>query len=152
MRLLIINGPNINKLGYREPDIYGIQTYDTMIAKLTAYARKHGIQLDSFQSNHEGELIDCIHNAMGKYDGIIINPAAYTHYSYAIRDAIQAINLPIIEVHISNIYRRELFRHQSVTAPVCTGQITGLGIQGYFLAIDYFLHTLANNNKTEECL
>ena len=144
MKLLVINGPNLNLLGSRDPDIYGNQTYASLESQLAAYGKEHGVNLDCLQTNHEGELIDFLHNAISEYDGIILNPAAYTHYSYAIRDAIEAIRLPVIEVHISNIYKREAFRHQSVTAPACIGQITGLGLKGYFLAIDYFLHSLAN--------
>ena len=142
MKLLVINGPNLNLLGGREPDIYGNTSYEELITGLTAYAKSHGLTLDSFQSNHEGALVDCLQGAVGSYDGIILNPAAYTHYSYALRDAIQAIRLPVIEVHISNIHQREDFRRVSVTAPACVGQITGLGTEGYFLAVDYFLRTL----------
>ena len=133
MKLLVINGPNLNLLGGREPDIYGNTSYEELITGLTAYAKSHGLTLDSFQSNHEGALVDCLQGAVGSYDGIILNPAAYTHYSYALRDAIQAI---------SNIHQREDFRRVSVTAPACVGQITGLGTEGYFLAVDYFLRTL----------
>ena len=140
MRLLLINGPNLNLLGYREPDIYGNLTYEDLISKLKTYANGIGVKLDCFQSNHEGEIIDCLQRSVGKYDAIILNPGALTHYSYALRDAIQSINTPVLEVHISNIYARESFRQTSVTAPVCIGQITGLGIQGYFIAINYFVH------------
>jgi 3-dehydroquinate dehydratase-2 len=142
MKLLVINGPNLNLLGSREPDIYGNTAYEELTAKLGAYAQSHGFELDHFQSNHEGALIDCLQAAVGSYDGIILNPGAYTHYSYALRDAIQAIRLPVIEVHISNIHQREDFRRTSATAPACIGQITGLGTEGYFLAVDYFMRTL----------
>ncbi len=150
MKLLIVNGPNLNLLGNREPSFYGNNTYKDLIANLTIYAAKQGILIDCFQSNHEGELIDCLHNAIGNYDGIIMNPGAYTHYSYALRDAIQGISLPVVEVHISNIYKRESFRHVSVTAPACVGQISGLGTQGYFLAIDYFIRSLSNDETILE--
>ncbi|MDD2502491.1 MAG: type II 3-dehydroquinate dehydratase [Clostridia bacterium] len=150
MKLLVINGPNLNLLGSREPGIYGHHSYNDLKADLTIYAAKQGIILDCFQSNHEGELIDCLHNAIDAYKGVIINPGAYTHYSYAIRDAIQGISLPVLEVHISNIYKRESFRHESVTAAACTGQISGLGTQGYFLAVDYFAQSLSNNNPSSK--
>ncbi len=148
MKLLLINGPNLNLLGRREPDIYGKATYESLILDLQFYADKSGVALDCFQSNHEGEIIDCLHSADGTFDGVIINPGAFTHYSYAIRDAIQSINIPVLEVHISNIYLRESFRQVSVTAPVCIGQITGLGIQGYYLAIDYFIDFISKNKTT----
>jgi len=141
MKLLVINGPNLNLLGGREPVIYGRITYSDLITGLKEYAQKMGAELDAFQSNHEGQIIDCLHNAIGVYDGIIMNPGAFTHYSYALLDAIKAVELPVIEVHISNIHKREAFRHISVTAPACVGQITGLGIQGYYLAVDYFIRT-----------
>jgi 3-dehydroquinate dehydratase-2 len=141
MRLLLINGPNLNLLGHREPDIYGKVTYDDLILDLKFHAEKSGATLDCFQSNHEGELIDCLHNANATFDAVILNPGALTHYSYAIRDAIQSIGIPVLEVHISNIYTRESFRQISVTAPACIGQITGLGIQGYYLAIDYLINS-----------
>jgi 3-dehydroquinate dehydratase-2 len=148
MKLLVINGPNLNLLGSREPDVYGTTGYEELIDKLESHAQSLGIELDHYQSNHEGALIDCLHAAMtASYDGIIINPGAFTHYSYALRDAIQAIRLPVIEVHISNVYQREEFRHTSVTAPACIGQITGLGTTGYMLAVDYFVRTL-HDEKT----
>ena len=150
MKLLVVNGTKLNLLGNREPSFYGHNTYKDLVADLTTYGAKKGILLDCLQSNHEGELIDCLHNAIGVYDGVIINPGAYTHYSYALRDAIQGISLPVLEVHISNIYKRESFRHVSVTAPACVGQISGLGTQGYFLAIDYFVRSLSNNESVPE--
>lgn len=142
MKLLVINGPNLNLLGNREPGIYGSIAYEELTGRLKAYAMERGAELDCFQSNYEGALIDCLHAAMHNYDGVIFNPGAFTHYSYALRDAISAVQLPVIEVHISNIHQREDFRHVSVTAPVCVGQITGLGTLGYFLAVDYFLRNL----------
>ena len=143
MKLLVINGPNLNLLGQRETAIYGKITYDDLVSKLTFYAEESGIELHCIQSNIEGELIDFTQGAIGNYQGIIINPGAYTHYSYALRDAIQATGLPVLEVHISNIHKRESFRHVSVTAPACIGQIIGLGVHGYLMAIDYFNSALS---------
>ncbi len=145
MRLLVLNGPNLNRLGLREPAVYGKQTLQDLEAQLQMFAKNHSCELDSFQSNHEGELIDKLHDAEGHYDGIVMNPGAFTHYSYAIRDAIASISVPVMEVHISNIHKREEFRHTSVTAPVTAGQIVGLGFYGYELA----LLALLNQNKGE---
>ncbi len=140
MKILVINGPNINFLGIREKAIYGKEDYSYLQSILGEKAKKEGIEVVIFQSNGEGEIIDRIQEAYSdKTDGIIINPGAYTHYSYAIRDALASIEIPKIEVHISNVHKREEFRHVSVTAPVCTGQIVGLGLQGYLLAIDALL-------------
>ena len=139
MKFLVINGPNLNLLGQREPGIYGDQNYDALCGMISAYAGEHGSTADFFQSNHEGAIIDTIHAAQGVYDAIIINPAAYTHYSYAILDALKAVSVPAYEVHISNIDAREPFRAVSVTAPACVGQIYGLGFAGYLRAMDYFL-------------
>ena len=137
MKFLIINGPNLNLLGKREPGIYGDESYDALCQMVKAYALEHGSTAECFQSNHEGALVDAIQQAyFDKVDGIVINPGAYTHYSYAIRDALVSLTCPVIEVHISNIHKREEFRHTSVIAPVCTGQMVGLGMQGYLLAID----------------
>ena len=137
MRILVINGPNLNFLGIREKGIYGTQDYNYLLSLLEEKAKKLNIVIETFQSNCEGEIIDRIQKAYyDQVDGIIINPGAYTHYSYAIRDALVSIEAPKIEVHISNIHQREEFRHTSVTAPVCTGQIAGLGLQGYVLAVD----------------
>lgn len=135
MKILVINGPNINLLGIREKDIYGSTTYEELCKRLKEDAEDYSVELDIVQSNIEGEIINHIHNAFENYDGIIINPGAYTHYSIAIYDAIKAVNIPTIEVHISNIYNREEYRKKSVTAPACIGQISGLGIFGYALAI-----------------
>ena len=148
MRFLLVNGPNLNLLGSREPGIYGKKTYDNLILELQTHADRLGATLDCFQSNHEGEIIDCLHKADENFDAVILNPGALTHYSYAIRDAIQSINAPVLEIHISNIYARESFRQISVTAPACIGQITGLGIQGYYLAIDYFIDFISKNKTT----
>lgn len=136
MKLLVINGPNINFLGIREPEQYGTENYEVLCQKLREKAEAEGDDLCIFQSNSEGALIDRIQEAYRDgTEGIIINPGAYTHYSYAIRDALASISIPKIEVHISNVHKREEFRHHSVTAPVCDGQIVGLGIKGYFLAM-----------------
>ncbi len=138
MKLLVINGPNLNFLGIREKGIYGTEDYEYLVTMLKNKAEAEGHDLDVFQSNCEGEIIDRIQAAYHeKVEGIIINPGAFTHYSYAIRDALASIEVPIIEVHISNVHKREEFRHVSVTAPVCTGQIVGLGLKGYVLAMDY---------------
>ncbi|WP_312372121.1 type II 3-dehydroquinate dehydratase [Lachnoclostridium sp.] len=141
MKILVINGPNINFLGIREKAIYGKKDYPYLLSILEEKAKKEGIEIITFQSNGEGEIIDRIQEAYSdQTDAIIINPGAYTHYSYAIRDALASIELPKIEVHISNVHTREEFRHVSVTAPVCTGQIVGLGLQGYLLAIDAIMN------------
>ena len=139
MKFLIINGPNLNLLGKREPEIYGEQSYEALCGKIAAYAEKRGSTADFFQSNHEGAIIDAIHEADGVYDAIVINPAAYTHYSYAILDALKAVDVPAYEVHISHIDERESFRAVSVTAPGCVGQLYGHGFDGYLMAMDYFL-------------
>ena len=139
MKFLIINGPNLNLLGKREPGIYGDQSYEALCQMITEHAKKNGSTADFFQSNHEGAIIDTIHAADGVYDAIIINPAAYTHYSYAILDALKAVSVPAFEVHISAIDKRESFRAVSVTAPACVGQLYGHGFAGYLMAMDYFL-------------
>ncbi len=137
MKLLIINGPNLNFLGIREKGIYGAESYETLVERLKQKGLEDGIDLECYQDNSEGAIIDRIQQAYhDKVDGIIINPGAYAHYSIAIRDALASIEVPKIEVHISNVYKREEFRHTSVITPVCTGEILGLGLQGYFLAID----------------
>ena len=137
-KVLIINGPNLNLLGTREPEIYGKTTLKDIEAELKNKAEKLNVEIECFQSNHEGEIVDKICGAKGNFDAIIINPAAYTHTSVAIRDAFAAVDIPAIEVHISNVYSREEFRHNSLIAPVVIGQIAGLGIQGYLLALEYF--------------
>ncbi len=135
MRILVINGPNINMLGIREKDIYGNNDYNSLVEKIKKEASELDCQVDFFQSNIEGEIITSIQKAFGVYDGIIINPAAYTHYSIGILDALKAVNIPAIEVHISNIQQREDFRKKSATAEGCIGQISGLGFEGYTLAL-----------------
>lgn len=147
MRILLINGPNINLLGTREPDVYGAKSYDDLISLVQEAGQRLGVSVDCFQSNGEGEIIDVIQAAHGKYNGIIINPAAYTHYSIAIHDALKAVGLPAIEVHLSNIHAREEFRQRSVTAAACTGQIAGLGFTGYVLALQALTEVLARQNK-----
>ena len=135
MRILVINGPNINMLGIREKNIYGNNNYNSLVEKIKKEASELNCQVDFFQSNIEGEIITSIQKALGVYDGIIINPAAYTHYSIGILDALKSVNIPAVEVHISNIHQREDFRKKSVTAEGCIGQISGLGFEGYTLAL-----------------
>ena len=125
MKFLIINGPNLNLLGKREPGIYGENSYESLCRRLKEFAAAHASTAECFQSNHEGAILDAIHAADGVYDAIVLNPGAYTHYSYAILDALKAVDVPCIEVHISNVHQREEFRHRSVTAPACVGQICG---------------------------
>lgn len=139
IKIMVLNGPNLNMLGIREPEVYGNRTYSDLESYIEDYCEKKGVEVTVLQSNGEGELIDFIHHALGVYDGIVINPGAYTHYSYAIHDALNSVNVPAIEVHLSNIHSREDFRHKSVTAPACIGQVSGLGFRGYLLAIDYLL-------------
>ncbi len=136
MKILVIHGPNLNLLGRREPGIYGTDTLAEIDAELVAYGKEKGIDLRTAQDNSEGAIIDLIHEAMTWADGIIINPAAYTHYSYAIYDALRASGLPSVEVHLSAIHRREKFRAHSVIAPACLEQIAGHGKRSYFIAID----------------
>ena len=138
MKILVINGPNINFLGIREKGIYGTENYESLVRGLEEKGRAEGHEVEVFQSNFEGAVIDRIQAAYSDgTEGIIINPGAFTHYSYAVRDALAFIELPKSEVHISNVHKPEEFRHVSVTAPVCTGQIVGLGLRGYALAMDY---------------
>ena len=138
MNFLVLNGPNLNFLGIREKGIYGTENYESLVRGLEEKGRAEGHEVEVFQSNFEGAVIDRIQAAYSDgTEGIIINPGAFTHYSYAVRDALASIELPKIEVHISNVHKREEFRHVSVTAPVCTGQIVGLGLRGYALAMDY---------------
>ena len=138
MKFLVINGPNLNLLGSREPGIYGTSGYAQLCQMIQEKAAQHGSTAACFQSNSEGAIIDAIPGAVGNFDAIVINPGAYTHYSYAILDALKAVEVPAIEVHISNIHQREEFRHRSVTAAGCVGQICGLGLYGYLAAMEYF--------------
>lgn len=134
-KILVINGPNLNMLGVRDTAVYGINTLKEINGQILEAALQEELFVDFFQSNIEGELINCIHGAYKKYDGIVINPGAYSHYSIAIRDALEAVSIPAVEVHITNIYKREEFRRHSVISSVCIGQITGLGFQGYIYAL-----------------
>ncbi|MFA7074877.1 MAG: type II 3-dehydroquinate dehydratase [Endomicrobiaceae bacterium] len=136
-KILIINGPNLNLLGTREPEVYGKLTLDEIEASLKSLAGTLKVEIECFQSNHEGEIVDKICNAQNVFDGIIINPAAYTHTSVAIRDAVSAVKIPTVEVHISNVYSRDEFRHNSFIAPVSVGQISGFGLDGYLYALQY---------------
>lgn len=140
-KILVLHGPNLNLLGRREPDVYGRETLDDINRKLEDLAAAHDAELKFLQSNHEGELIDAIHEAMGWADAILINPGAFTHTSYAIRDAITAVNIPTVEVHLSNIQAREEFRHHSVITAVCVGQISGFGWLSYVLGLQAILQS-----------
>jgi 3-dehydroquinate dehydratase-2 len=139
-KVLVISGPNLNMLGIREPGVYGSLSLQAIGENLLRLAAELSIELELFQSNHEGEIIDRIHAAYRTKDGILINPGAYTHYSYAIRDALASVNIPAVEVHLSNIHKREEFRHHSVTAPVVLGQISGFGPQSYELGLRALHH------------
>ena len=135
LKILVLHGPNLNLLGVREPGVYGSTTLASIDASLFQLAAEYSIELETFQSNYEGALTDKIHQTYGTKQGILINPGAFTHYSYALRDALSSVDLPTVEIHLSNIHKREAFRHQSVTAPVVLGQICGLGAYGYELGL-----------------
>ncbi len=145
-KILVINGPNLNMLSIREPGIYGSLTLDEINAGISTYAKAYDLRCDFFQSNCEGEIIDKIHSVREDYDGCIINAGAYTHYSYAIYDAIKAVDKPFIEVHLSNVHAREEFRHKSVIAPACVGTIAGFGKNSYFLAVNALKDILNGKN------
>jgi 3-dehydroquinate dehydratase II len=136
MRILLLNGPNLNMLGTREPEIYGHDTLDEIVAKVFGMAQELGVEVTALQSNHEGALVDFIQQNQATADAIIINPGAFGHYSYAIRDAISGSNLPTVEVHISNVHARERFRERMVLSGVCKGVVTGFGWRGYLYALD----------------
>lgn len=139
MKLLVINGPNLNMLGIREPEKYGELTFADLEKELYAYSFELGFDIETFQSNSEGEIIDKIQQALNNFDGILINAGGYTHTSVAIRDAISAVNMPCVEVHMTNIHAREEFRHKSMIAPVCIGQISGFGANSYKLGLKALL-------------
>jgi len=147
MEILILNGPNLKLLGTREPSIYGTQTLDQIMAAAIDHGAGRGARVTAFQSDVEGELVGAIGAARGRYDGLVINPAAYTHTSVALRDALAGCGLPVVEVHLSNTHKREGFRHNSFTAPVCVAQIMGFGGFGYVLAIDGIMNVLRTTRK-----
>lgn len=153
MKILVINGVNMNMLGLREPEKYGTMTLKDLEKELYAFSFELGIDIETFQSNFEGEIVEKIHSAKDNFDGIIINAGAYTHTSIAIRDAIASIDVPTVEIHMTNIYRREEFRHHSYIAPVCVGQISGFGINSYKLGlkaiVNYLEQTINNKQQSD---
>lgn len=140
-KILLLLGANLNLVGIREKNIYGTVTAESIANDIRSYGRQIGAEVTVFQSNWEGAVIDEIQNARTEYDAVIINPGAFTHYSYAIHDAIKGVDIPFVEVHMSNIHQREEFRHKSVTAPACIGQIAGFGAYGYKMALDFLMNT-----------
>jgi 3-dehydroquinate dehydratase-2 len=144
-RVLVLNGPNLNLLGEREPHLYGSATLDAIMEQVRQHAATRQIEIEHLQSNHEGVLLDALHQARGRIHGIILNAGALTHTSYALRDAIAALQIPTVEVHLTNIYAREEFRRHSVIAPVCVGQISGFGALSYLLAVDA-LHAILSRS------
>lgn len=146
--VLVLHGPNLNLLGQREPGIYGQVTLEAINRQLEAAAQALQVKLSTLQSNHEGALVDAIQAAAGQYQGLLINAAAYTHTSVAIRDALAAVAIPTVEVHLSNIYRRESFRHHSYIAPIAIGQISGFGAESYYLGLQALVHHLKTNAST----
>jgi 3-dehydroquinate dehydratase II len=147
VKVSLIHGPNLNLLGQREAEFYGRESFDDINRRIKQYGLERGIEVRIFQSNHEGEIIDAIQDARTWADAIVINPAAYTHYSYAIRDALTAARLPAVEVHISNVHAREEFRRHSVISPVVVGQIVGMGPYGYLLALDAVRHLVEQSHR-----
>ena len=147
MKILVINGVNMNMLGLREPEKYGSMTLKDLEKELYAFSFELGIGLETFQSNFEGEIVEKIHSAKNIFDGIVINAGAYTHTSIAIRDALSAVDIPTVEIHMTNIYKREEFRHHSYIAPVCIGQISGFGVNSYKLGLKAVVDYLSNDKK-----
>jgi 3-dehydroquinate dehydratase II len=143
-RILVIHGPNLNLLGTREPHIYGTTTLEEINESLRAQGAVAGVEVDAVQSNHEGEIVDHIQQARGRFDGLLLNPGAYSHTSYAIRDALDAIALPAVEVHLTNVHRREAWRHQLVTAGACLGAVLGFGARSYAVALEGLIGHLAH--------
>ena len=143
-QILVINGPNLNLLGLREPEVYGHETLDDIINELRSFAADRDVELSDFQSNSEGALVTAIHDARQTVDGIVLNPGAYTHYSIAIRDAIAGVSLPVVETHLSNVHAREPFRKESVISPVCVGVVAGFGRHSYFVALEALLRHLGH--------
>jgi 3-dehydroquinate dehydratase II len=148
-KILLIHGPNLNLLGWREPGIYGKMSFDEINARLKQTAQDNGAELSVFQSNSEGALVDAIQDARNWADGIVINPGAYAHYSIALRDALSAVKLPTVEVHLSNVHAREEFRHRLVLSPVCVGMICGLGWRSYLYGLLSIVELLKEQKKTE---
>jgi len=147
VKILVVNGPNINMLGIREENIYGKEDYNFLCELIEKKSKELNIEVEIKQSNYEGEIVEIIQKAYNNVDGIVINPAAYTHYSIAILDALKAVNIPTIEVHISNIHKREKMRHTSITAAGCLGQISGLGLKGYILAMEGLIDFIKNQKN-----
>lgn len=149
-KILIVHGPNLNLLGEREPNVYGNQTYDALNEKVSSYVNSLGYECEVFQSNHEGAIVDRLHQARLDCVGVVLNAGAYTHYSYAIRDAIATIKIPVVEVHISNVHAREEFRRTSVISEVCSGTIAGFGRNSYLLGVKGLVDTLEEEGNGRE--